>query len=86
MRTGEVQLSPQLHHRLRSLMDSAPSDASSVFFVRRTPGGFKGLLKIRSKDLRVVAGGIAATLEQVVDQIDREVELQLSEWRRFRFS
>lgn len=84
--SGELQLSKDLRYRLRGMMERAPSDASSVFLFRRTEDGFKGLLKIRSKELRVVAGGAAATLEQVVDQIDREVATQLAEWRRFRFS
>lgn len=79
-------MSHELQRRLRGLVDSAPSDASSVFCVRRTAGGYKGLLKIRSKELRIVAGGSAATLEQVVDQIDGEVAERLAEWRRLRFS
>lgn len=76
--------SDSIRHRIRGWLEGAPSDASAVFFVTRNADGYKGLLKVRSRVLRVAAGGIASTLDQVLDEIERDVSRQLSAWSRSR--
>ncbi|MCM2280960.1 MAG: hypothetical protein NDI61_03840 [Bdellovibrionaceae bacterium] len=80
------ELSHEDRSRIRWLMEAAPSDASAEFFVKKSETGFKAILKIQSRELRIVAGGTAPTLEQVIDQIDHDTTQQLSQWRKSRFS
>jgi hypothetical protein len=75
-----------IRHRLRWLMDKAPSDATATFFIKPVKNGFKGLLKIHSTQRRFVAGGEASSLSELMDRISSEIRGQLHNWRQVRFS
>jgi hypothetical protein len=75
-----------IRHRLRWLMDKAPSDATATFFIKPMKTGYKGLLKIHSAQRRFVAGGEAGSLSELMDRISSEIKGQLHNWRQVRFS
>jgi hypothetical protein len=75
----------ELRQRLSRWVDLAPSDSSAVFFVKRCANGFKGLLKIRSREVRIVAGCIAPTLSELMDRVGDETCRQITAWRNARF-
>ncbi len=75
-----------IRHRLRWLMDKAPSDATATFFIKPVKTGYKGLLKIHSAQRRFVAGGEASSLAELMDRISSEIKGQLYSWRQVRFT
>ena len=75
-----------IRHRLRWLMDKAPSDATAVFHIKPSAEGYKGLLKIHSAQRRFVAGGEASSLSELMDRITTEIKTQFRTWRKGRFS
>lgn len=83
LKTGDDQIS--LRHRLRWLMDKAPSDATASFFIKPVGKGYKGLLKIHSAQRRFIAGCEAASLSELMDRISSEIKSQLANWREVRF-
>lgn len=74
-----------IRHRLRWLMDRAPSDATATFFIKPFRDGYKGLLKIHSAQRRFVADGEANTLGELMDSISDEIKQQLRTWKQGRF-
>lgn len=83
LKAGDDQIS--LRHRLRWLMDKAPSDATASFFIKPVGQGYKGLLKIHSAQRRFIAGCEAASLSELMDRISEEIKEQLASWREVRF-
>lgn len=83
LKIGDDQIS--LRHRLRWLMDKAPSDATASFFIKPVGHGYKGLLKIHSAQRRFIAGCEASSLNELMDRISTEIKTQLASWREVRF-
>lgn len=75
----------ELNERIRGILDEAPSDASAEFEVRKSRGGYRGLLKINSLQGKFIGGGQAKSFSEVVDTIFAQVRAQLRDWRRRRF-
>lgn len=79
-----VVMERDLRYRLRLLLDKAPSDSSAVFFLSRIGRGFKGFLKIRSRERQFVAGSTGGESAVVINDILQEIYRQIVEWRNHR--
>jgi hypothetical protein len=76
----------ELEMQLRRIMEQAPSDAFAEFMVVRSGEGYKGYLKIYSRQRKFVGGCAGERLRDVVDNIFGEIRGQIDSWRRERFT
>jgi hypothetical protein len=75
----------ELEAQLRRVMEQAPSDAFAEFMVVRSSDGYKGYLKIYSRQRKFVGGCSGKKLREVVETIFSEIRSQIDSWRRERF-
>ena len=82
----QAQLEPELQRRLDSLMESAPSDATARFLLKRIHGGYIGLLKIASQQGRFTARSASGRVGDTIEAAFRDLRGQLDSWRKNRFA
>lgn len=78
------QVVRDINEQLQRVLDRAPSDASATLLIRKVQDGYKGLLKIYSRQRRFVGGSVDHYLPTVVASIFEEVREQIEDWKRTR--
>jgi hypothetical protein len=69
---------------IRLVLEEAPSDSGAELVVRRTRGGYKGLLTVYSRQGKFIGGSVGEKLTDVVKKIFAEVHDQIGEWKKHR--
>lgn len=76
----------EINNRIQGVLDSAPSDASVSLTIRQSKDGYKGVLKILSKQRKFIGGGADKRFSVVLDRIFEEVRQQIDDWKKRRFA
>jgi hypothetical protein len=75
----------ELNQRIRAVLEEAPSDATAELQIQKSRGGYKGFLKVYSRQRKFVGGAESRSFADVVEDLFREVRQQIKEWKRDRF-
>lgn len=75
----------EINDRIQAVLDRAPSDASAFLLIRLGHRGYKGVLKVASRQRKFIGGGAAADFGDVVDRVFSEVNEQIEQWKKQRF-
>lgn len=76
----------QINTRVQKMIDEAPSDASVQFVLKKADRGFKGFLRVHSRQTRFARVARGEVLLEVIDRVFRDVSGQIRDWKRTRFA
>ncbi len=82
----DPRMKSEFRRRLQALVESAPSDASVRFLVKRSKAGYKGLIKICSLQRQFMAKAAGAILPDTVERLFDDLKSQIETWRKERFN
>jgi len=69
---------------IRHVLEEAPSDSGAELVVRKSRGGYKGLLTVYSRQGKFIGGYAGEQLMDVVKKIFSEVHEQIVDWKKNR--
>jgi hypothetical protein len=76
----------ELNERIRGVLEEAPSDSTAELHIQKAHGGYRGFLKVYSRQRKFIGGAENKKFADVVEAVFHEVRQQIKEWKRERFS